>query len=117
VVIGSELSLNISDAGKYSGPLVVSRNEDGRPMGRRSGRHNRTGPPLVESKTARQDFGKPDAGQNCRQADDRNHDATEHGSHIPSGNSRRKLRLHERTRRFLIFLAIRQARAGLTSVR
>jgi hypothetical protein len=49
-------------------------------MGRRAGRRNSRGPLLAQREAARQDLGKPDECQKRRQANDRNHNATEHGS-------------------------------------
>jgi hypothetical protein len=50
-------------------------------MGWRTGPGNRRGSVVAQRETACQNFGKPDERQNCRQADDRNHDAAQHDSH------------------------------------
>src|SRR6185295_3350513 len=80
-VTRSELGLHVPDGWKYSRTLIMRGNEYGRPMGRPTGLSNRSGPLVAQGKAACQNFGKPDECQKGRQANDRNHYATQHGSH------------------------------------
>ena len=84
----SELSLYVMDGGKYSRSLVMRGNKYSRPMRHGTpGSATRRAPLVAQGKAARQDLGKPDQCQKGRQANDRNHDATQHGSHPVSNIS------------------------------
>jgi hypothetical protein len=79
-----ELGLGIAKRGEYSGAFVVGRDQNCRRMGPLT-RGAGSGLPAAQSKTARHDLDKPDNRQECRQANDRNDDAAQHGAPLVVG--------------------------------